>query len=265
MNTVVVGVSTTFLYSLSAILLALRLWQRQHTRKLPLLLPALLALALHALHLYQNMIGAAGLQLSFFSALSLFSWIIVALMLMLSVRQPVENLGIGLLPLTALAVLSSLAFDDHGAALKQLSEGLQIHILVSVLAYSMLSLAALQALLFSLQNRNLHNHHPGGFIRALPPLYLMEVILFQMINIGFILLSFSLLSGFLYLEDMFAQHIVHKTILSLFAWGMFATLLIGRRLSGWRGKLAVRWTLSAAALLMLAYFGSKLVQELILA
>jgi ABC-type uncharacterized transport system permease subunit len=92
----------------------------------------------------------------------------------------------------------------------------------------------------------------------------MEVLLFQFIGFGFLCLSASLLTGFLYLEDIFAQHLVHKTVLSIIGWVLLAILLFGRFRFGWRGKTAIRWTLSAFAFLMLAYFGSKLVLEFIL-
>ena len=84
------------------------------------------------------------------------------------------------------------------------------------------------------------------------------------IGVGFILLSVSLITGFIYLEDMFAQHLVHKTVLSIVAWIAFAVLLWGRYRFGWRGRKAIRWTLVGFAVLMLAYFGSKAVIELIL-
>jgi ABC-type uncharacterized transport system permease subunit len=63
---------------------------------------------------------------------------------------------------------------------------------------------------------------------------------------------------------MFAQHLVHKTVLSVVAWLVFGGLLLGRRFWGWRGRKAIAWTLSGFAILILAYFGSKLVLELIL-
>ncbi|MCB1564805.1 MAG: cytochrome c biogenesis protein CcsA, partial [Xanthomonadales bacterium] len=62
----------------------------------------------------------------------------------------------------------------------------------------------------------------------------------------------------------FAQHLVHKTVLSLLAWAAFGVLLFGRWRFGWRGKRAVRWTLLAMLLLLLAFFGSKFVLEVIL-
>jgi len=88
--------------------------------------------------------------------------------------------------------------------------------------------------------------------------------MFQFLGFGFILLSVSLLTGFFYLEDIFAQHLVHKTVLSIIGWVILGVLLFGRIRFGWRGRTAVRWTLSAFAFLMLAYFGSKLVLEFIL-
>jgi ABC-type uncharacterized transport system permease subunit len=114
------------------------------------------------------------------------------------------------------------------------------------------------------QDRHLHRRHPGGFVRALPPLQTMEALLFEMIAVGFVLLSISLASGFLFLEDMFAQHLAHKTILSVAAWTVFALLLWGRFRFGWRGRTALRWTIAGFLVLMLAYFGSKAVLELIL-
>jgi ABC-type uncharacterized transport system permease subunit len=92
----------------------------------------------------------------------------------------------------------------------------------------------------------------------------MEGLMFEMIGIGFALLTLALLTGVLFLEDIFAQHLVHKTVLSICAWGVFAILLWGRWRFGWRGRTAIRWTVGGFVFLMLAYFGSKLVLELIL-
>ena len=92
----------------------------------------------------------------------------------------------------------------------------------------------------------------------------MEKLLFQLIGAGFVLLSISLISGLLFVEDLFAQHLVHKTVLSIIAWFVFGILLAGRIWQGWRGQTAIRWTLGGFLALMLAYFGSKIVLELIL-
>ena len=121
-----------------------------------------------------------------------------------------------------------------------------------------------QSVLLWIQDRQLHNRHPGGFVRALPPLQVMESLLFQMIALGFVVLTLSLFSGVLFLENVFAQHLVHKTVLSILSWLMFGVLLWGRWRRGWRGKTAIRWTLGGFFSLMLAYFGTKFVLELIL-
>jgi ABC-type uncharacterized transport system permease subunit len=168
------------------------------------------------------------------------------------------------MPFTALALLLQQLSDQHHYLSQTLTAGLEFHILISILAYSLLSIAMVQALLLYIQDAHLHNKHPGGFIRSLPPLQTMETMLFRMIGLGFIVLSISLLSGFIFMENMFAQHLVHKTILSIIAWLLFSILLWGRWQFGWRGRTAIRWAMSGFIALMLAYFGSKFVVELIL-
>jgi ABC-type uncharacterized transport system permease subunit len=205
-----------------------------------------------------------GINLGFFGAASLFAWVMSALLLVTALRRPVENVGIIVLPLAGLVVLLNGLLGRPEAAAQPLPAGLTSHVGSSVLAYSVLAVAAGQALLLALQEYRLHHKHPGGFVRLLPPMQTMEHLLFQMLGLGFVLLTISLVTGFLFLDDMFAQHLVHKTLLSLAAWGVFATLLIGRWRFGWRGQTAIRWTLGGFIVLMLAYFGSKFVLELIL-
>ena len=100
-------------------------------------------------------------------------------------------------------------------------------------------------------------------IRSLPPLQIMEKLLFEMIWTGFILLTASLITGMLVFDDLFAQHLVHKTALSIIAWLLYFALLVGRHVMGWRSQKAVRWTVGSFTLLMLAFFGSKFVIELL--
>ena len=101
-------------------------------------------------------------------------------------------------------------------------------------------------------------------MRALPPLDTTEELLFTLLAAGFCLLSLSLMSGFFFLENMFYQHLAHKTVLSCTAWAIFGIVLFGRWKFGWRGKKAVYLTLAGFAMLILAYFGSKLVLEVLL-
>jgi ABC-type uncharacterized transport system permease subunit len=221
-------------------------------------------LLLHAAVLYVDLFTSGGLNLSFFNAVSLAAWTMAALLLISALTKPVENLAILALPIAAITILLELRFPGSRLLGEDAGWALRLHVLTSMLAYSLLTLASAQAILLAVQDTKLRRHHPGGFIRALPPLQTMEMLLFEMIGLGFVLLSVTLLTGFVYLEDMFAQHLVHKTVLSIIAWIAFAILLWGRYRFGWRGRKAIRWTLNGFALLMLAYFGSKAVLELIL-
>jgi len=225
------------------------------------------ALVFHGVVLSRALFIPGGLDLGFFHALSLAAAVVVLLMLVMSLTEPVDNLGIGLFPLAAVALAAAVAFaaSGRGPTIPTSAEGLDLHILFSIAAYGVLSLAAMQAILLWVQHRLLHDHHPVGAVRALPPLYVMESLLFRMIGVGFVLLTIALATGFYYLEDMFAQHLVHKTVLSLIAWAVFAVLLAGHHFAGWRGPTAARFTLGGVVLLILGYFGSKLVLELILA
>ena len=225
---------------------------------------AMFALLLHALGLYGYMVTDTGINLGFYTALSLVSVVIVLLTLIAALRHPIQIMLIVLLPISATTVIINSYTDTRNMVPLDSAGILEFHILTSVIAYSLLALAALQAILLSIQNKLLHHHQTDGILRVMPPLKNMERLLFEIILSGFIVLTISLTSGLLFLENMFAQHVVHKTVLSIFAWFVFLTLLIGHWKLGWRGKTATRWTLSGFVSLMLAYFGSKFVLEIIL-
>lgn len=223
-----------------------------------------LGVLLQTVLLYQAIITSAGINLGFFNALSLAAWTVMVTLLLSSITKPVDNLGIVVFPIGVIIIGLERNFSSVRLLTPDVSWQLKIHVLLSLLAYGLLTLASVQAILLAIQDHHLHHHHPGGFIRALPPLQTMEKLLFEMIRIGFVLLTLSLGSGFLFLENMFAQHLLHKTILSVLGWLLFGILLLGHFRAGWRGRAAIAWTLSGFIMLMLAYFGSKAVLELIL-
>ncbi len=229
-----------------------------------ILLLAGIAILLHGVMLYQHLFTSTGIDIHFYNVLSLVAWLVALLLGLTAITMRIECLGIVVFPFAALIMLLGYLPAESHLLGYHIKSGMLLHILLSILAYSLLSIAAVQALLLYIQDYHLHNKHPGGFIRALPPLETMEILLFRIIGLGFIVLSIALLSGMFYLENMFAQHIAHKTILSLIAWLLFAVLLWGRWQFGWRGRVAIRWTYSGFILLMLAYFGSKFVVELLL-
>lgn len=235
-----------------------------NTPRWPGLLAAAIGVLLHAAALRNSIYLPAGLNLGLETAFSLMAWQIALLTLLGSLQKGTANLGIGLYPPVALATLPLLGKPDAERLIAHASWQLEAHILLSVLAYGLLALAAFQAILLFIQERRLRKHQPGGLLRALPPLAVMENLLFQTLAAGFALLSLALFSGIIFIKDMFAQHLVHKTVLSIMAWLVFAILLWGRWQFGWRGRTAIRWTLGGFALLVLAYFGSKLVLEVFL-
>ncbi len=248
-------------YCLSAFLIYKQLETKQRQRWLALA-PALVAMLLQTAALNALIIQPQGLNLGFFAAFALIAWLVSIQILLSSIFRRIESLGIVIFPISGGASLvASLYFADH--LIITGSRVIQGHIMISVIAYSLITLGAFQAGLLAYQDHSIRQHQPGGFIRFLPPLQDMETLLFQFLGIGFICLSASLLSGFIYLEDLFAQHLVHKTVLSIAGWLILGVLLFGRLKFGWRGKTAIRWTLSSFAFLMLAFFGSKLVLEFI--
>ncbi|MGR9106095.1 MAG: cytochrome C assembly family protein [Gammaproteobacteria bacterium] len=204
------------------------------------------------------------MNFSFMSTASLVILLIVLILFTTALGKPVEKLGIVIFPLAVIIQLLKVSLPGQAHIIGEVGIGMDVHILSSILAYSLLNIAAIQAVLLALQDRQLHRHGSNRFIASFPPLQSMESLLFQMIGAGLILLTISLASGLLFVQDLFAQHLAHKTILSIFAWILFSMLLIGRIVFGWRGQTAIRWTLGGFISLMLAYFGSKLVLEIFL-
>ncbi len=273
MNILIFSLISTGLYALTGMLLAGRLFGRGaalanavYLRKNWILSTGLIAVLIHMAVLYNNIIAspAGGLNFGFFNAISLMSWLIALLITVASFSKPLENLGVIMFPAAAIAIVLEIIFPSNHLVLSSEVADLRYHILISIMAYSLLTLAAIQAVLLAIQNQYLRNKHPGGFIRALPPLETMESLLFQLLGLSFVFVSLALITGAVYLEDIFAQHLVHKTVLAIISWALLAILLWGRWRFGWRGRTAIRWTLSAFVVLGLSYFGSKLVLELIL-
>ena len=220
----------------------------------------------HAALLYQTVI-LHWVNLEFFHSLSTAAWLVVVILLVTNLSKPTESLGLLVYPMAIVTLILELVFANNlnfEQPIRAASAALDSHIFLSMLAYSILGLAAAQALLLSLQDYQLRNKHPGGFMRSLPPLTTVESLMFNMIIGGFILLTMSLVSGWIFIDDLFAQHLLHKTLFSLIAWLLFATLLHGRYHYGWRGKTATNLTIIGFSLVVVGYFGSKFVLEIIL-
>lgn len=138
---------------------------------------------------------------------------------------------------------------------------MQTHIALSMFAYGLLTAGAIVAVLALVQDRRLRTRRLSPINVLFAPLQLTEKLLFGIATTGFVVLLMSVVTGFTFVENLFAQHLVHKTVLSLIALLMFGTLVIGRQLAGWRGKRAVYLYLGGFVLLLLAYFGTRYILE----
>jgi len=227
------------------------------------LLTALSAASLHALHhvLIWRQMGAPDLH--FFAAISLVALGMAALTTLFAGNGRMGALGVVVFPMAAVALAAHGLFSTH-VPQPTLGWRLELHVWLALLAYATLAIAALLALMLWAQERALRRHIFHRWLRLLPPMTELETLMFRTITVGFVLLTVTLFTGAVFIEDFFGQRLPHKTVLSVLSWLTFGALLIGRWRQGWRGARAVHWALSAMGLLLLAYFGSKFVYEMVL-
>lgn len=263
---------TAFIYLLPIIvylggtadLVLAKLRDRRHFRLTGLGFVAL-GVVLHAIAVSHAMDSPAGWDGNFINMLSLAALLIIGTLVVTAVAWTrASEACVIAAPGAAVCVALQWLAPVDPLVLGEISTTARLHIVSSLLAYSLLSIAAINALMLAVQDYALR--HPGLVRRLdfLPPLATIETIMFRLILGGWVLLTLSLASGLAFIDNLFAQHLAHKTALSLLSWLLFGLLLAGRWRLGWRGRQAVRWTLAAMAALALAYFGSKLVLELVL-
>lgn len=226
---------------------------------LGLLLVGMLA---HATLLYPYIFTLYGLNFNLFNVFSLISLFFLFFYVLFSLYRPIVSLGILAAPTAFLGMIIGYIGRAPYQPLTDVSVGLEAHIILSFAAYCVLLMAAVQALFLRLQIRELKQNTIHRFwVNKLPSLQTMESLLFDMILVGFVLLSIALGIGFIYVEDLFAQHIVHKTVFSVLSWLLFGLLLLGNWRIGLRGKRAANMTFYAFILLAIGFIGSKFVLE----
>ncbi len=224
-----------------------------------------LGLLIHAWLLYQN-IFAASFNLGFYNALSAIFWLTVLVYWLANLKHELHSLQAFVLPPAAIFALVP-AFEVNNHYLPQAAQPLfMAHIGIALLAYSLFTFAALHALLMTIAERSLHNKPTLIKLPSFPPLMLMESLLFSVIKIGFVLLTFTLISGMLFSEHIFGKpmQFTHKVVFSFASWMIYGWLLFGRYQYGWRGKKAINLTLIGFMLLLLAYVGSKFILQVLL-
>lgn len=139
-----------------------------------------------------------------------------------------------------------------------------VHVVLAMGSAGIFAIAAVIVVMLALLESGLRSGRPSGWLAALPPVESLERALFALLSIGTAALTVAILAGLLFVTDLFAQHLVHKTVLALVAWAIFTCLLFGRWRFGWRGRKAARYTIAGFVVLAVAYFGSKFVLEILL-
>lgn len=219
----------------------------------------------HAALLYPHVVTLYGLNFNLFNTISLISLFFLFFYVIFSLYRPIVSLGILAAPTALIGMIVGYIGRAPYRPITDISVGLEAHILLSLAAYCVLLMAALQALFLRLQIRELKHQSIHRFwVNKLPSLQSMESLLFDMLLVGFVLLSIALGIGFVYVEDLLAQHLAHKTVFSVLSWLLFGALLLGNWRAGWRGKRAANMAIYAFILLAIGFVGSKFVLEMLL-
>lgn len=226
----------------------------------------LLALLAHSMGLWLTIFDGDSMRFGFAIALSVMFWLAIALYWIESFYARMDGLLVLGLPAAGIAALLPALFAEPHLLANAGSVAFRLHFLVAMLAYSLFTLAALHALLMAAAEKGLHRGRISPLLVGLPPLLVMEKLLFRLIQVAFVLLTATLISGVFFSETLFGKALSfnHKTVFALVSWLIFAALLLGRHLRGWRGRVALRWTLAGFVALLLAYVGSRFVLEVIL-
>lgn len=252
-------------YFLSGAYLTGRILQHQHPNKMLALSVAALAVLCHSFYLGDAILAVnAGQNMSITNVLSLVAWLITASILLSSRILP----NVILLPVvfifSALTVIASMLLPIEYIMHIDLKPGLIVHITLSLFAYGALVIGFLYALQMYYISHQLKHKGAGILQSPLPPLMLVENMLFKLILVGTVLLAIAQITGFIFFENMFERGYIHKTVLSIAGLAVFVVLLTGQKLFGWRGKQVISLTILGVFLLSLAYFGSRFVSEIVL-
>ncbi|SAL50569.1 cytochrome c assembly protein [Caballeronia sordidicola] len=235
------------------------------------------ALLLHGVLLHTTIFPQNAMVFGFAFALSAMFWLGAGIYWIESFFFPLDGLRLLVLPLACVASVMPLIFGGVRVLSYSAAPMFKLHFLIANIAYGLFAIAALHAILMLMVERRLQNmrgtatrHTSNSWVSSwldtLPPLLTLEKLLFRLISAGFVLLTLTLISGVAFNEQLVdkAFKLDHKTVFAILSWLMFGALLTARRVSGWRGRAALRWVLASFLALLLAYVGSRFVFEVLL-
>ena len=235
------------------------------------------ALLVHGVLLHTTIFPQNAMVFGFAFALSAMFWLGAGIYWIESFFFPLDGLRLLVLPLACMASVMPLIFGGVRVLSYAAAPMFKLHFLIANIAYGLFAIAALHAILMLMVEKRLQNmrgtstrHTSNSWVTSwldtLPPLLTLEKLLFRLIAAGFVLLTLTLISGVAFNEQLVdkAFKLDHKTVFAILSWLMFGALLTARRVSGWRGRAALRWVLASFVALLLAYVGSRFVFEVLL-
>jgi len=238
----------------------------------------LLALALQGIALQSQLLGGGLLHINWALAMSAAIWLGLAVYWLESLVIRIDGLQLLLLPLAGVTCAYAALFPKTYIVTSSIDPALRWHLLLALCAYALITVGAMQAALMAALDYHLHHPrkaaaNPSGIRRAIsrmldvqPPLMQQEVLLFRLIWIAFAFLTLTIISGGLINLAATNRFLTldHKSIFTVLCWITFATLLTGRVLKGWRGRIALRYTMVGFVFMLLSYSGTRFVMEVIL-
>jgi ABC-type uncharacterized transport system permease subunit len=253
------------LYLVAAALAAWMAWRAQGKGPVGTACAYLSAVAVlgHLGWLTTTLRAEAGFALNIADSLSLFGLVVGAIGSLLAFR-PGFRAPAAILLATAAALSVGTGSISSVREVSTAGWPMAAHITLSALAFGLLATAALLALVLAAQEANLRSRRPAKWLAALPAMESMEHAVFTVLTLGFVALSATLLVGALFVTDLFGQRLVHKVTLALIAWAIFGFLLVGRYRFGWRGRKARRLVLAGFIVLVMSYFLTKFILEVML-
>ncbi|RPH53650.1 MAG: hypothetical protein EHM84_03430, partial [Lysobacterales bacterium] len=199
-----------------------------HGRRIAGLALGAIAIVLHAVLLWRSVFAKPSLSFDVAETASLMGWPMGDIAIALAWVRP-RFAGLAAIVAATAGVAAVIGVEGGpGYAVERHSWEVGAHIVLSTVAYAVLSIAVVLAVALALLDRRLRRRQPLGWLAILPSVEALEAGTFQALASGFAILTLALFSGFIFVEDLFAQHLIHKTVLSCLAWAVFAILLFGR-------------------------------------
>lgn len=264
MTNILMPIVTILLYLAAACSQLLGLAGKWRYNKTVVWLLGCVAVILHGDLLHHWIDVSGGQNLALVNMLSLVGWLVSVLILIIALLKPLETLMVFIFPLTALSILLVLFFPGSQIINTAQDPKQLFHILLAVLTFSVLCIAGWQAILLAILEKQVRKKSMALIVKKLPPLQTMETLLFQIIGFGFFLLTIMILTSIYFFHDELTLPVIQKTILAILAWIVFGCLLLGRHYFGWRSRKAIYGTLIGVILLVVTYFGSILLLELLI-